>query len=289
MHALPSISVVVPVYNAEGLVEHCMRALMAQDYPAERYEVLLVDNDSTDASAAAVRRHAPRVRLLTESKRGAYACRNRGVRESSGEIVAFTDADCAPARDWLRAIASELADPAVGVLIGRTVVGGSASRNLQLLDGYEHAKNQYALSSGVKHMYYGRTNNMAMRRTLLERFPFVERRRGGDTIFVRQVVDACSCETVRYAPAMRVDHLEIRTALGVLRKHFIYGRSRRLYKHISRTRPLTRDERVDAFRRTLHDERCSLFDVARLAGLLAGGIVAWNVGQLSASVWRHEW
>jgi hypothetical protein len=55
-------------------------------------------------------------------------------------------------------------------------------------------------------------------------------------------------------------------AMGIMRKHFIYGRSRRLYRHISYTRPLT-----------------------RLAGLLVGGVVAWNVGQLSASLWRREW
>jgi hypothetical protein len=86
-----------------------------------------------------------------------------------------------------------------------------------------------------------------------------------------------------------VHHLEIASTMGMLKKHFIYGRSRRLYRHISETRPLTRDERVEAFRRTLRDEHCSPVDTARLAGLLVGGIVAWNVGQLSASVWRHEW
>lgn len=288
MPDLTHISVVVPVYNCGALVERCVRGLVTQDYPADRYDILLVDNESTDDSAAVARRYEPRVRLLTEAKQGAYACRNRGIRESSGDIVAFTDADCVPTPDWLRTIATQLADESVGVLIGRTVVGGG-SRNLQLLDGYEHAKNRYALASGVKHMYYGRTNNMAMRRTLLERFPFVERRRGGDTIFVRQVVDACSCDAVRYAPDMRVHHLEISSAAGMMRKHFIYGRSRRLYRHISDTRPLTREERVEAFRQTLHDERCSVVDKARLAGLLVGGIIAWNVGQLSASLWRHEW
>jgi glycosyltransferase involved in cell wall biosynthesis len=289
MPAPPRISVVVPVYNSEAHAEQCVRALLDQDYPADRYDVLLVDNESTDGSVAVIERYAPRVRLLSESKPGAYACRNRGVRESAAPVVAFTDADCAPARDWLATIAAHLADPVADVLIGRTVVGGGVSRNLQLLDGYEHAKNQYALSSGVKPMYYGRTNNMAVRRDLLVRFPFVERRRGGDTIFVRQVVDAGSCETVRYVPQMRVDHLEIRSAFGVLRKHFIYGRSRRLYRHISHTRPLTRDERVDAFRRTLENERCSPVDAARLAALLVGGILAWNVGHVSASLWRYEW
>ena len=288
MSAQPHLSVVVPVYNSQALVERCIQGLLAQDYPAEHVEILLVDNDSTDASAAVIARHTGRVRMLTESKRGAYACRNRGVRESSGAIVAFTDADCVPTPGWLRTIAAQFEDTAVGVVIGRTVVGGS-SRNLQLLDGYEHAKNQYALTSGVKHMYYGRTNNMAMRRQLLERFPFVERRRGGDTIFVRQVVDAGSCDAVRYVPEMRVDHFEIRSSLGMLRKHFIYGRSRRLYRHISHTRPLTHDERMDAFRRTLRNERCSAVDTARLLGLLAGGIVAWNAGHLSARVWRQEW
>ena len=289
MADLPSISVVVPVYNSEAYLEQVIAGLLRLDYPPDRCEVVVVDNRSTDASSSIAERFVPAIRLLTETKPGAYACRNRGVSASSGSIVAFTDADCVPAPDWARTIAAHMADPRVGVLIGRTSAGDSPSKSLQLLDGYEHAKNQYALTSGISTMYYGRTNNMAVRRPLLERYPFVERRRGGDTIFVRQVVDAESCSAVRYVPQMRVHHLEIRHASAMLRKHFIYGRSRRLYRHLARTRPLSTGERVDAFRRTLHHERCSLVDAVRLMSLLLGGMVAWNAGQLSAGIWNREW
>ena len=171
MPDLPSLSIVVPVYNSEAFLERVIDALLEQDYPADRREIVLVDNDSTDASARIAAHAGNGVRLLTESKPGAYACRNRGVTASSGSIVAFTDADCVAAPDWARTIAAQMADPRACVLIGRTTMGDAASRNLQLLDGYEHAKNQYALTSGVRTMYYGRTNNMAVRRTLLERYP----------------------------------------------------------------------------------------------------------------------
>ena len=63
------ISVIVPFYNEEGYVEQCVQALLSQDYPKERYEVILVDNNSSDRSAEIVRRY-PGIKLLSEGLQG---------------------------------------------------------------------------------------------------------------------------------------------------------------------------------------------------------------------------
>src|SRR5947199_3998475 len=72
------ISVIVPFYNEEGYVEQCVQALLSQDYPKERYEVILVDNNSSDRSAEIVRRY-PGIKLLSEGLQGDFAARNRGL------------------------------------------------------------------------------------------------------------------------------------------------------------------------------------------------------------------
>ena len=98
--ALPSVSVVVPVYNDAERLARCLAALERQTYPRERVEVIVVDNGSTDDSAEVPARYAG-VRLLREASPSSYAARNRGVAAATGEVLAFTDADCVPDPRWL--------------------------------------------------------------------------------------------------------------------------------------------------------------------------------------------
>ncbi|MGH7859534.1 MAG: glycosyltransferase family A protein, partial [Candidatus Binatia bacterium] len=116
--AVPLVSVVVPTFgDAEGL-GRCLAALELQTYPADRYEVVVVDNGSRPAVVLPESRRARRLEI--EPKPGSYAARNRGVRSSRGEIFAFTDADCAPRADWLeQGVAALGIDPAVHPVAGR--------------------------------------------------------------------------------------------------------------------------------------------------------------------------
>lgn len=95
------ISVVVPFYNAEKYIEKCAEALLTQSYPTTRYEIIMVDNNSTDRSVDLIKKY-PRIKLLSQQKQGSYAARNQGVAASKGTILAFTDADCVPSSDWLQ-------------------------------------------------------------------------------------------------------------------------------------------------------------------------------------------
>src|SRR5205809_152715 len=123
----PSVSVVVPVLNAARTLPSCLAALDRLD-PGPT-EILLVDNGSTDGSLELMQkftdggRHARR-RLLHEQRRGASVSRNTGLRAARGDIVAFTDADCAPEMDWLAQLVQPLADPSVGAAAGRVVGSG---------------------------------------------------------------------------------------------------------------------------------------------------------------------
>src|SRR3954447_16461315 len=100
MAALPAVSVVVPVRDGARVIGECLDALTAQR-GAPPYEVLVVDNGSTDSTAATVLAHPSAPTLLSESRPGSYAARNAGISAAVGSILAFTDADCTPTPTWL--------------------------------------------------------------------------------------------------------------------------------------------------------------------------------------------
>ncbi len=96
----PFISVIIPAYNDHAALALCLDALEQQTYPADCYEVVVVDNNSNPPLDSAVSRFAHAV-LVKETRRGSYAARNTGIATARGAYLAFTDSDCLPAPDWL--------------------------------------------------------------------------------------------------------------------------------------------------------------------------------------------
>jgi glycosyltransferase involved in cell wall biosynthesis len=103
------VTVIVPIYNGEDGVTKLLEALRAQDYPPDRFEVLIVDNGSKDRTMAKVEAFAAahrglNLKLVTEHEhQGSYAARNKGVAAAKGDILAFTDGDCRPTPTWISA------------------------------------------------------------------------------------------------------------------------------------------------------------------------------------------
>jgi len=119
----PSVAVVVPTCNRAGLLERLVAALASQR-GAPQFEVVIVDDASTDDTRAVLQRlRADGELLITterlDENRGPAAARNKGWRTASAPIVAFTDDDCVPDPGWLRALLSALDD--VDIVQGRTV------------------------------------------------------------------------------------------------------------------------------------------------------------------------
>lgn len=86
------ISVVIPLYNKETLISNTLSTVLIQSY--QDYEVIVVDDGSTDNSVAEVEKvQDPRIRLVHQQNAGVSAARNRGIEEAKGELVAFLDAD----------------------------------------------------------------------------------------------------------------------------------------------------------------------------------------------------
>jgi len=274
------VSVIVPFYNSERYIKSCVEGLLQQSFPREQYEILMIDNNSTDTSIEIVRQY-PVIRLLDERKQGAYAARNRGLQEAKGEVIAFIDADCVPSHDWLHEIMLAMEQPDLSIVLGQREFVGD-SKLLSMFAAYEDEKHHYVFNSRKKELYYGHTNNMAVKKKLFEQLgPFVELPRGGDTIFVQQSVHKYSCELVQYCPRIQVRHLEIESLGKLFQKFSIYGHSRRGYSHVLRQDPLTNGERFRVFRSVVRNRGYSWMESLMLMGFLGIGLGYWILGTIN--------
>ena len=272
------LSVVIPVFNSAKYLVRCLDALEGQDYPAESFEVIVVDNNSTDDSVAIVRRHQG-VRLLRESKQCSYSARNTGVRAASGEVIAFLDPDCLPVPGWLAAIARAIETPRRGIVLGKREFD-APTRGLRRLSEYDTVLAEHINSSQNPDIYFGYCNNMAVRRTLFdEQGGFHEVPRGADTVFVHNAVITHGCDIVGYDGDIRVVHLEIDGVTDFFRKRMYYGASNSRTRGLGTARPLSQRERLRVYARTVRSHNYSPLQAAELLALLGLGVFFYSFGR----------
>ncbi len=215
----PLVSVIVPVRNGAAHVGECLTALCAQTWPAEALEVIVVDDGSVDETRARVRDFP--VTLLTARGTGSpYAARNAGISHARGEILAFTDSDCVPVKEWVAqgvaTLEAEAADLAGGQVRFRC---SEPPRTAELVDGLHNLDHERSIPErGV-----AKTGNLFVRRSVFEAIgPFdPERRSGEDVAFSTRAGGAGY--TLVYAPEALVEK-RARGALSLWRKQWRVGR-----------------------------------------------------------------
>ncbi|UNU26022.1 glycosyltransferase [Microcoleus vaginatus] len=168
---LPEVSVVVPVYNGEMDLPPLIECLRSQTYPPHRVEYLLVDNNSRDRTSAIIETAAKfdkiTIRHLSENQiQSSYAARNQGIRASTGEIIAFTDADCRPESDWLENLVKPFIDLEIGISAGEIL----ALPGKTILEQHADRQNTLSQKHTLAHPFspYGQTANLAVRRLVLQ-------------------------------------------------------------------------------------------------------------------------
>lgn len=133
---LPLVSVIVVNYRGADDTVECLRALREElDYPADRLEVLCVDNASGDGSAERIRAAAPDVQLIESDANLGFAggC-NLAARAATGQVLAFLNNDARPDRDWVRAAVAVLrAEPTVGAVASKVL--DWEGRHIDFVDG----------------------------------------------------------------------------------------------------------------------------------------------------------
>lgn len=124
---MKKFSIIIPAWNEEEYVGAAIGASRAQDYPRDRFEIIVVDNNSADKTSMAARK-AGADKVVLEPEQGTNMARNRGVEEAEGEILAFLDADCIPPPEWLRHLEENLSKRGVAATSGPYDLGFAGIR-----------------------------------------------------------------------------------------------------------------------------------------------------------------
>lgn len=170
----PTVSIVIPARNEERTIERCVQSILRSNYPADRFEVVVVNDRSTDSTATILDRLAAadrRVKVLHRKPesalgnlQGKAGALQYGVAHCTGDVVLFTDADCTVTELWVLGMAMQFASPNLGLITGITTVAGTRffTRAQDVEWIYTQTMACGGVGNGVPLGCFG--NNMAVRR-----------------------------------------------------------------------------------------------------------------------------
>lgn len=268
----PKVSVLVCTHNRGEQLVVTLKSLQHQTADSGAYEVLVIDNASTDATRAVVLRvidGLPHFRYVHEAAVGLSVARNTGVRESTGEIVAFIDDDAIADRNWVSAIAGAFDDPGVWVVGGRAEPAWPHSPPRWLdrpLAGYVGVTNYGAAAMRLSFPNYPYGVNMAVRRHAFERVGGFAANLGrkGTSLLSNEEFDFCykveqAGGAILYEPSALVHHQIAAARLSLrwfLRRMYWQGRSQAVFdvtnlepREVARQRSRLRRRFVKGLRR----------------------------------------
>jgi GT2 family glycosyltransferase len=219
----PQISVVVALHNAEGTLDECLASLGRLNYPD--YEVIVVDDGSTDGSSEIIRRYP--YAAITTPNEGVSAARNQGLRAATGKIVAYIDSDAAADPDWLSYLAT--------TFMGSDFVGVGGPNLVPKEDNWV-AKCIFRSPGGPTHVMLDDVSaehipgcNMAFYRSGLEEIG------GFDPLFTAAGDDVDICwrllekgHRIGFSPAAMVWHHRRPSTRGYWRQQVGYGKAEAL-------------------------------------------------------------
>ena len=218
----PFVSVVIPVLNGERTIGDCLTSVLQNDYPADRREILVVDNGSSDRTPEIVKSFP--VSCLRDLRRGAARARNRGIEASGGEIIAFTDADCLASTRWLRELVNGFDRPQVGGVAGEILPYPPQTPAERYAARIRHLSPERYLRRPI--FPFAVTANLAFRREVFDVVGLMDPRspRGGEsTDFCTRFFRGTGLQ-LRLASRAAVFHRHRTTAWDLLDQQWSYGR-----------------------------------------------------------------
>jgi cellulose synthase/poly-beta-1,6-N-acetylglucosamine synthase-like glycosyltransferase len=228
----PKVSVIVCAYNGERTLDSCLSSLQKLNYP--NYEVIVVNDGSTDRTRQITESYGY-VRLINQANQGLSAARNAGIRASTGEIIAFTDADCMADHDWLNHLVGRFLSSPFGAVGGPNLSPPDNSMVASCVAVSPGAPTHVLLDDEVAEHIPG--CNMAVRREALEAtggFDPIFRAAGDD-------VDLCwrlqnKGYKIGFSPAAVVWHFRRNTVRDYIKQQEGYGKAEALlyFKHPNR-------------------------------------------------------
>lgn len=291
---LPFVSVIVPMRNERRHIERCLRSLDAQDYPRDRFEVIVVDGDSTDGSRELARSvGGERVQIV--ENRGRHTARglNVGLAYARGEVIARVDAHAAVAPDFLRrsveALARTDADAVGGPI--ETLGEGPAGEAVALAVSSPFGVGNAVFRYSRREQWTDTVAFPAYRRDVFDRIgPFAEIEGGEDDEFHYRLRNAGG--RILLTPAIRSTYYARSSFWSLAKQYFGYGHAKVvvLSRHPRRTRlrqlvPAAFVVAIVAAAITAAFGGLLVLPIA----ILGGGYVTLSVGASLLVARRHGW
>jgi cellulose synthase/poly-beta-1,6-N-acetylglucosamine synthase-like glycosyltransferase len=249
MHSFPNVSTIIPIYNGETDVIDLLECLKSQTYPSGQVEYIFIDNNSQDRTFELLKNAAQttsiKLRILQQKEiQSSYAARNTGIQTATGEILAFTDADCRPFPNWLETLIQPFVNSEIGIVAGE--VEAFPSNNF--LEKYAQNKEILSQKHTLAHPFcaYGQTANLAIRRHIFQQIGLFRPHltTGGDADICWRILQQTEWQ-LEYAPNAIVQHRHRSTLTQLYKQWQRYGESNR-YLHelhgIELTREITLSE-----------------------------------------------
>jgi glycosyltransferase involved in cell wall biosynthesis len=168
---IPFVSVIVPVYNAERTIRKCLDSIMKLNYPKNRLEILVIDDESTDKTVQIVKQYP--VKLIVKRHGGYPSTMNVGIKNAKGEIILNVDSDTYISEDWLNKVINEFNDSTVGVVGGFILPAPTTSFWAKLV-GYDSEYRQSQAIQKSKYIDHITTTCTAFRRKLFDEIGFFD-------------------------------------------------------------------------------------------------------------------
>jgi GT2 family glycosyltransferase len=220
----PRISVVVCTYNGSATLRDCLEGVLTLHYPD--YEVIVVSDGSTDGSAEIAREYQG-VTVIETAQRGLAAARNTGMREATGEILAYIDDDAIPDRDWLTHLATTFASGPYAAAGGPNVLPADSTAVAQCVANAPGGPTHVLVSDREAEHIPG--CNMAIRTDSLRQIGGFDpqfRAAGDDVDVCWRLLD--SGQRIAFSPGAVVHHHRRRSVRAYLRQQRGYGKAEAL-------------------------------------------------------------
>lgn len=221
---VPFVSVVIPTYRRPAALDRCLASLATQDYPHDRFEVIVVEDGGAESAGGERAMEGMCVKWLRVPHGGPAAARNRGAAVARGAILLFIDDDCTADSRWLSTMAARVgacADAAIGGQVTNAVPDNRYARASQTLITFLY---QYYYEKNQGLLPFFTTNNLGVQAELFRR------QRGFDASFAFASEDREWCDRLVqsggrlvYAPDAIVHHAPSLSLAGFIRQHFRYG------------------------------------------------------------------
>lgn len=235
----PFVSIIIPVHNRPDEIKACLGAFKTLDYPKERYEIIVVDDASSDHTPQMIETFNHVKAVFLKHNRQAAFCRNLAAQKARGDILAFIDSDCICSPQWLKELIPAFNDPLV------TAVGGKIDSfyTASGLDQYEAVKssliigNRERQSKPSDQMFYVPSCNLLVKKDV-----FLQAKGFNDRLYVGEDVDLClrlqdAGHRIEFRPEGRIYHKHRNRLAAFCKRRFEYGTSEPLLQTLHENRP----------------------------------------------------